>query len=128
MHTYTSDTHVTPLLKILATGLIVVSHFSVSHKYAISVDNYVLISSANIPAELHEVCPFTRPSFLFSLSNYPTGRGAEGLGTRLGSGRFCAPIFHLGHPCGVILDPLGILACPLLTPLSLVFIQFGFLP
>ena len=39
----------------------------VSHKYAISFDNDVLISSANIPAELHAVvCLFTRPSFLFS--------------------------------------------------------------
>ena len=44
----------------------------------------LIISSANIPAELHAVVsPFTRPSFHFSLSNFPKGRGAEGLGTRL---------------------------------------------
>ena len=30
-----------------------------------------------------EGSPFTRPSFHFSLSNFPKGRGAEGLGTRL---------------------------------------------
>ena len=54
---------------------------TVSHKYAISFDNDVLISSANIPAELHVVvCLFTRPSFLFSLSNFPTGRGRGGSG------------------------------------------------
>ena len=33
---------------------------------------------------------------------------------------------YLGHPCGAIVDPLGILACFLLTP-SLVFIH-RFLP
>ena len=41
-----------------------VRHFSGSHKYAV-------------------VCLFTRPSFLFSLSNFLTGRGAGGLWTRL---------------------------------------------
>ena len=47
----------------------------------------LLISSGNIPAELHAVVsPFTRPSFHFSLSNFPKGRGAEGLGTRLSFG------------------------------------------
>ena len=56
------------------------SPFSVSHKYAISFDNYVLItcSSANIPAELHKVvCPFTRPSSLFSFSNFLMVSGAR---------------------------------------------------
>ena len=39
-----------------------------------------------------------------------------------GSG-FCGPILlYLGHPCGAIFDPLGIPACLLLTPSSLVFI------
>ena len=58
---------------------------TVFHKYGVSFDNYILISSANIPAELHEVvCPFTRPYFVFSLSNFPMGRGTEGLGMRLG--------------------------------------------
>ena len=48
----------------------------------------LIISSANIPAELHAVVsPFTRPSFHFSLSNLPKGRGAEGLGTRLDPAR-----------------------------------------
>ena len=54
---------------------------TVSHKYGISYDNDVLISSANIPAELHVVvCLFTRPSLLFSLSNFPTGCGRGGSG------------------------------------------------
>ena len=44
----------------------------------------LIISSTNIPVEVHRVAsPFTRPSFHFSLSNFPKGRGAEGLGTRL---------------------------------------------
>ena len=43
--------------------------------------NIDIISSANIPAELHEVVsPFTRPSFLFSLPNFPTGCGRGGSG------------------------------------------------
>ena len=38
-------------------------------------------ADANIPAELHVVvCLFTRPSFDFSLSNFPTGRGRGGSG------------------------------------------------
>ena len=61
------------------------SPFLSFHKYAIRFDNYVLISFANIPAELHKVVSlFTRPSFHFSLSNFLEGCGAEGLGTRLG--------------------------------------------
>ena len=46
----------------------------------------LIMSSNNIPVELHVVvCLFTRPYFLFSLSNFPTGCGTEGLGTRLSS-------------------------------------------
>ena len=57
---------------------------TVSHKYAISFDNDVLISSANIPAELHVVvCLFTRPSFLFLSLIFRRGVVAEGLETRL---------------------------------------------
>ena len=63
---------------------------TVFHKYAISFDNDVLISSANIPAELHVVvCQFTRPSFLFSLSNFPTGRGRGGSGDETSGNQRC---------------------------------------
>ena len=54
---------------------------NVKGRNVIYIIYYILISSANIPAELHVVvCPFTRPSFLFSLSNFPTGRGRGGSG------------------------------------------------
>ena len=57
------------------------SPFLSFHKYAISFDIYVLISSANIPAELHGVVnPFTRPSFHFSLSNFPKWAWCGGSG------------------------------------------------
>ena len=36
----------------------------------------------------------------------------------------CTNLSYLGHPCGAILDTLGIPACLLLTPPSLVFIHW----
>ena len=42
------------------------------------------VCSTNISVELHKVVsPLTRLSFHFSLSNFPMGRGSEGLGMKL---------------------------------------------
>ena len=61
--------------------------------------------------------PFTRLSFLFSLSNFPMGRGAEGLGTRLagnlvglrfgGLQRFCKILYVMQVTPDVFFPPLS---------------------